>query len=152
MESRPGLDVIFDHLFDGVYAVDRERRITYWNKAAERLTGYAAEDVIGQACGLNIACHVDESGRKLCSDACALGLTMEDGLSRERVVFIRHKNGDRVATLIRTAPIHGPDGSIDGAIEVLSDHTRAMETLEATRRLEREAFQDPVTGLYNRRA
>ena len=30
---------LLDNLSDGVYFVDGERRITYWNKGAERITG-----------------------------------------------------------------------------------------------------------------
>jgi PAS domain S-box-containing protein len=35
---------------DGVYAVDREQRIAFWNTAAERLLGYRADEVIGRLC------------------------------------------------------------------------------------------------------
>ena len=39
---------LLDNLYDGVYFVDRDRRITYWNKGAERITGYAAREVEGK--------------------------------------------------------------------------------------------------------
>lgn len=151
-DIHPHLDVIFDHLFEGVYAVDRDRRIVHWNRAAERLTGYSAEEVLGEPCGVKLGCHTDAQQHSLCSQACVLAKTMEDGEPREQVVFLRHKNGEPVATLVRTAPIRSDSGAIEGAIEVLSDHTAALQTLESTRRLEREAFLDPVTGLGNRRA
>ena len=35
---------LIDNLYDGVYFVDKDRLITYWNKGAERITGYEAED------------------------------------------------------------------------------------------------------------
>jgi PAS domain S-box-containing protein len=41
---------VFDNLSDGVYFVDLSRRITFWNAAAERIAGYAREEVIGCAC------------------------------------------------------------------------------------------------------
>lgn len=34
---------ILDNVYDGVYFVDAFRRITYWNKGAERITGFTAE-------------------------------------------------------------------------------------------------------------
>ncbi len=34
---------LLDNLYDGVYFVDRDRAITYWNKGTERLTGYTAD-------------------------------------------------------------------------------------------------------------
>lgn len=41
---------LLDNLYDGVYFVDRERRITYWNKGAEGLTGYMSHEVVGTPC------------------------------------------------------------------------------------------------------
>jgi PAS domain S-box-containing protein len=35
---------------DGVYAVDREQRIVFWNAAAERLLGHRADEVMGRPC------------------------------------------------------------------------------------------------------
>ncbi len=39
--------VLLDSLADGVYFVDRDWRVTYWNKAAERISGFAAQEVVG---------------------------------------------------------------------------------------------------------
>lgn len=35
---------------DGVYAVDRDQRIIFWNTAAERMLGYPADEIIGRPC------------------------------------------------------------------------------------------------------
>jgi len=40
---------LLDQISDGVYFVNRDRRITYWNHGAERITGYGAEEVLGPA-------------------------------------------------------------------------------------------------------
>ena len=42
------LSEILEHLQDGVYALDRERRVIFWNQAAERITGCKAEEVLGR--------------------------------------------------------------------------------------------------------
>lgn len=57
---------VLNNLFDGVYFVDRECRITFWNKTAERLTGYVAREVVGRRCADNILVHVDGNGTNLC--------------------------------------------------------------------------------------
>ena len=49
---------LVDNLYDGVYFVDRDRRITYWNKGAERITGYSAPQVIGRRCRDTLLNHV----------------------------------------------------------------------------------------------
>jgi PAS domain-containing protein len=48
---------LLDHIGDGVYFVDRERLILYWNKGASRLTGYKAEELLGKCCQDDILCH-----------------------------------------------------------------------------------------------
>ena len=50
---------IIDCLNDGVYVCDRDRRIVFWSKAAERITGWRSEDVLGRACLEDILNHVD---------------------------------------------------------------------------------------------
>lgn len=49
---------ILDNLYDGVYFVDCERRITFWSRGAERITGYPAEEVVGSRCAEGILAHV----------------------------------------------------------------------------------------------
>ena len=48
---------LVDNLYDGVYFVDPERKITYWNKSAEALTGYKSSEIIGKYCWNNILMH-----------------------------------------------------------------------------------------------
>ena len=50
---------IIDCLNDGVYVCDRKRRIVYWSKSAERITGWPFEDVLGRACLDDILSHED---------------------------------------------------------------------------------------------
>ncbi|HRX25664.1 MAG TPA: PAS domain-containing protein, partial [Aminivibrio sp.] len=84
---------MLDALKEGAYFVDRERRITYWNKAAERLTGFRSEEVVGHRCSENILVHVDCQGKNLCKAGCPLLATMEDTLTREAEVFFHHRRG-----------------------------------------------------------
>src|ERR1035441_5412535 len=58
---------MLDNLFDAVYFTDLQRRIIYWNLAAEDFTGYSAEEVVGKRCADNILMHVDETGRPFCT-------------------------------------------------------------------------------------
>ena len=50
---------MLDNLSEAVYCVDKERRILYWNKAAEQLTGYTSDEVIGCLCKEGPLQHVD---------------------------------------------------------------------------------------------
>ncbi len=69
---------LLDNLYDGVYFVDRDRNITYWNKGAERLSGYPTREVVRKSCRDNLLVHMDGNGKLLCLDGC-LTATMADG-------------------------------------------------------------------------
>jgi diguanylate cyclase (GGDEF)-like protein/PAS domain S-box-containing protein len=142
---------LLDHMSDGVYFVDRDRRILYWNEQAFRLTGYKSEDVMGRRCQDEILCHVDGAGKRLGHDGCPLTATIKDGAAREAQVFLRHKHGRRLPVLVRVQPIHGDDGSIVGAVEIFTDETARLAEERKTREMERLAFLDQLTQMPNRR-
>lgn len=142
---------LLDSLFDGVYFVDTERRITYWNQGAENLTGYSASESVGRSCYDNFLAHVDGNGCALCTGGCPLSKTIEDGERREAEVFLRHKQGHRVAVCVRVAPIRSESGKILGAVEVFSDVTAKEQAERRAQELESMAFRDSLTSLPNRR-
>jgi len=69
---------LLDNLFDGIYFVDRKRTITYWNRAAETITGFSADEVVGTQCFDNILRHVDDAGTELCIYWCLLVQTLTE--------------------------------------------------------------------------
>ena len=142
---------LLDHLSDGVYFTDAERRITYWNKAAEQLTGYSKEEVLGRSCKDNILIHVDETGRLLCLTGCPLAQTMEDRRPREQEVYLRTKEGHRLPVLVKASPIIGPEGEVKGAVEIFSSISARTQILERLAEMERNALIDTLTGISNRR-
>ncbi len=142
---------LLENIYDGVYYVDLEKRITFWNKAAERISGYAREDVLGKSCADNILRHVDDFGNELCIKGCPLSATMKDGNTREMGVFLHHKQGHRVPVFVRSSPMRDDQDNIVGAVEVFSDNTKTALTMETIEKLQKEAFRDALTGLGNRR-
>jgi diguanylate cyclase (GGDEF)-like protein/PAS domain S-box-containing protein len=142
---------LLDGLFDGVYFVDAERKITYWNRGSESLTGYSACEAVGKHCFDNFLAHVDETGCALCTNSCPLADTIRDGQRREAEVFLRHKLGHRVPVCVRAAPIRDGLGQIVGAVEVFSDVTAKKQIERRVHELEGMAFRDSLTGLPNRR-
>jgi diguanylate cyclase (GGDEF)-like protein/PAS domain S-box-containing protein len=142
---------LLDQMSDGVYFVDRERRILYWNEGAFRLTGYKSDELVGRNCQEDILCHVDGAGRRLCKEDCPLAASINDGNSHEARVYLRHKQGRRVPVLVRVQPLRSPDGAIVGAIEIFSDDSIHNEARRRTEALERLAFLDHLTNMPNRR-
>jgi diguanylate cyclase (GGDEF)-like protein/PAS domain S-box-containing protein len=142
---------LLDEIEDGVYFVDPDRRITYWNRGAEKITGYAAKEVIGRRCADNLLNHVDDHGRCLCTAGCPLAACMSDGARHAMRVYLHHKDGHRVPVKVRAAAIRDDHGKVIGALETFQDDSTHLMELERIRQLERVAFLDPLTGIANRR-
>ena len=142
---------VVDNLYDGVYYVDRGRRIQYWNAGAERLTGYAASAVVGKFCHENLLNHVDATGKQLCRSGCPLAATMGDGEPREAEVFLRHHDGHRLPVRVRTTPVRDRDGAVIGAVEIFDDMTEISIVRSEVSELRDLAMHDALTGLPNRR-
>jgi PAS domain S-box-containing protein len=45
---------LLGNVTDGVYFVNRDRKITYWNESAQALTGYAPAEAVGTSCFNNL--------------------------------------------------------------------------------------------------
>lgn len=143
--------VLLDDLFEGVYFVDTDRRIVYWNKAAERITGYRSDEVVGRRCAEGILCHVDENGRRLCGAACPLAATMKDRERRTVHIYLHHAQGHRVPVRVASTPVQDPSGKIIGAVESFVEDSEWRGAEERMAELERFAFLDTLTELPNRR-
>ncbi len=151
MEDAAFFRAIVDSLYDAAYFVDPDRRITYWNKSAERLTGFKSKDVVGRFCQDDILSHVDERGTNLCKDECPLTKTLRDGRRREAELYLRHKKGHRMPVLVRIAPVRDGQRKIVGAVEVFSDNSASLSRRARIDEPERMSLLDDLTGLPNRR-
>ena len=141
---------IIDNLYDGVYFLDRNRLITYWNKGAERITGYKSGEVVGHSCRDNLLTHINAEGLQLCNDHCPVADCMKDGNVREADVFLHHANGHRVPVLVRAAPLRDAEGHIIGAVETFSSDTGVRTVRQQLRELRRTIRMDTLTQIGNR--
>lgn len=141
---------ILDHVGEGVYFVDRHRRITYWNEGAERISGFTAAEVVGRSCNDNMLNHVDGTGCQLCLNGCPLTGTIRSGCPTEAQVFLRHRAGHRVPVRVRVAPIRDPSGAVVGAVESFSDNSGTLASRRRLAALQRQVLTDPLTGVGNR--
>ncbi len=153
-ETTPGLEFyrqLFDSLYDGVYYVDSERRIVFWNKGAERISGYTAAEVVGRYCYENLLDHLDRTGCCLCKGSCPLIHAMQTGEPCSDRVFLRHKDGRRIAVDVHVMPVRTEQGAILGAVQVFRDASPVVALETTLEKLRELALKDPLTGLANRR-
>src|SRR5208337_2659694 len=106
-----------ESLQTGVCLVDRDRRISFWNEGAERMTGYLRQDVLGRFCGEILLVKFNENKVALCEQSCPLLAAMRDGKPRESRVYLHHKSGYAVPVSLRAVPIRDAHGHVVGAAE-----------------------------------
>jgi diguanylate cyclase (GGDEF)-like protein/PAS domain S-box-containing protein len=142
---------LMSNLYEGVYVVDKTRKIVFWNKGCEKITGFTSEEVVNSYCFQNILQHIDSVGTKLCKTECPLSETLKTGKIQEREVFLHHKQGYRVPVSIKSMPIFDEFNKVVAAIEVFTDTRFKENKYEENRRLKKIMNLDPLTQIYNRR-
>jgi diguanylate cyclase (GGDEF)-like protein/PAS domain S-box-containing protein len=143
---------LLNSINEGIYFVDAERQITFWNKGAERITGFSGQEVTGSFCYDNLLNHVDDVGNQLCQNGCPLYATIQDKKPRNQVVYLHHKKGHRVPVHVRTIPLYDDTETLAGCIEIFSDESHSVSNDLSREELHTIAFTDALTGLPNRRA
>jgi diguanylate cyclase (GGDEF)-like protein/PAS domain S-box-containing protein len=144
-------EVVLDQLRDGVYFVDRQKRITYWNQGAERITGYSRAEVLGKVFDDDLLGHVDKKGLAMFSGRCPLELCIKNGACYEKELYLKHKDGHQIPVFSRISPILNSLGEIIAALEVFSDDSSRVQAMERIEELEEMALLCPLTEVGNRR-
>jgi len=107
--------VILDSINDGVFTVDREWRITSFNRAAERITGVKRQEALGRSC-----CEVFRAS--ICEASCALRETLATGRPvANRPIYILGVKGQRIPISISTAVFKDRRGNVIGGVETFRD-------------------------------
>ena len=142
---------LLDNLNEGIYLLNNDRKITFWNRGAEKLTGFSQSDVLGKRCSDAVILHIDEEGKNICDTDCPVVKTMNDGRSREEEIYLHHRQGHRVPVRVRIVPILDKDKRIIGAAEILSENFSNAALKRRIKHLQQQSLLDPVTQLLNRR-
>lgn len=147
-----GLIPVLEHLYEGVYLLDTNKQITYWNKGAEKIAGYSNSEVVNKLhCG-DIFKSIDEDGTNQCDEDCRLFQLLEhEPVIETRKVFLRHRDGHQIPVTVRAIAVRDNTGDLIGSIKLFHDF-HSKEFLEKELREFRDlAMIDQLTGLKNRR-
>ena len=129
-------EAIMGSIADGVFTVDRDWNVTFFNKAAEQITSIPAAEALGRKCW-----EVFRSS--LCDGACALDACIQGGHTlSNKSIFIVRPDGRRVPISISAAPLRDASGELVGGVETfrdLSDVTMLRKEVEG-----RFTFEDIV--------
>jgi PAS domain S-box-containing protein len=108
------LSTILESIADGVFTIDREWRVTSFNRAAERITGISRQIAIGQKCFDVFHANICQTGKEII----------------DLPVDILNHRGETLPISISTAVLKDRKGRIIGGVETFRD----LSAIEALRR------------------
>ena len=125
-----------------VIATDLEGKVLYWNRAAQELYGWSAEEAMGRPI-MEVTPSEDlmEQAQEIMTELMA-------GRSWTGESVVRRKDGTTFPVLVTDTPAHDEEGNLVAIIGVYTDLTERKRMEE---RLEYQAFHDLLTDLPNRR-
>ena len=108
-------EAILESISDGVFTVDREWRVTSFNRAAEEITGVSRAEALGRHCS-----EVFRSS--MCGEDCALRRTLQTGKPIiGKAGYIVNGDGRRIPISVSTAVLRDSDGQVMGGAETFRD-------------------------------
>ena len=117
-QAKQKLEAVIEAAPAGIVVLDREGRVQLWNRAAERIYGWTAEELVGRT--LPDSIYPDEvriSGAQLWKRHVA-------GKDFGPIDTTRiHKDGSRLEVSVRSAPVSDGRGSLLGVLTVVADIT-----------------------------
>lgn len=141
---------ILENVATGVYVVTADRRIVYWNGAAEKITGFPENETVGFKCRETGLRHLDETGINLCENECPLVKSVKTGEKIEKRVWVHTKESSIKHILVKTMPFY-KNGKVAGAVETFDDISQIDELERVNRELKEMSIRDELTDLYNKR-
>jgi len=114
---------VFTNTSDGVYALDTDLRIIFWNQAAQKILGFTAEEAIGHYC-YEIIAGKDESGNLVCSRSCQImNLVRRGGMVQNRDLLTESKEGKAVWINMSTLAIPSRYRELSAIVHIFRDIT-----------------------------
>ncbi|QGY40541.1 PAS domain-containing protein [Pseudodesulfovibrio cashew] len=109
------LEDIFASIADGLFTVDTEWNVTFFNESAERITGLSSEEALGRKCW-------DVFRSSLCDGQCAVRqCVLEGGRISNKSIFIIKSDGTKLPVSISAAPLRNARGEVVGGVETFRD-------------------------------
>ncbi len=126
---------IIDSMADGVFTMDAGGRISSWNPAMERISGYTAREALGRTCALLQCSRCFGENCPADIKKCRI---LELGQSEAKTCRLRHKNGHDVEVIKNASVVKDDHDSVIGIVETITDLT---ELNQARRQAEEAALR-----------
>ena len=117
ISNRKSLERVLDNLKVGIVAHDVDRRIYYFNREAEKITGYSRQDVLGRDC------H-EAFGGPFCGANCGFCRDAPETPGEDAyAVNMTTKSGDQRRLELVVTRMHDEDGRLSGVLSSFQDVT-----------------------------
>jgi PAS domain S-box-containing protein len=128
MENDRFFQAILNSVSEGVMTLDKDWRIVSWNRAAETITGFRREEVLGKEC-------MGVLKTPLCREHCPVDRALVCGHPYQDVeVAFTNKRNEVVHLLVNAAPLYDPEGHIIGGVETFRDVSQNLWMHEELKR------------------
>ncbi|MGB9893407.1 MAG: diguanylate cyclase [Candidatus Saccharicenans sp.] len=141
---------ILDQTVDGCALLDKDKAVVFWNKAAEELTGFSKDEILGRFCNSEPPLYVDSNGKSLCAESCLHEQVMKDKTPKIMEVYVQHKSGYRIPIRLTISPVMSNEGRAIGVVEIFINTTPSVTIPLRVSELEKMQLLDIDTGIPNR--
>jgi two-component system response regulator HydG len=114
------IEQIIDTMADGVFTLDNTGHVTSWNRSMERISGYAAEEAMGNSCQI-LKCS--RCFGKKCPSGIRSCRIFKEGKSEAHECLLRHKDGHNVPIIKHATVVRDENQLIIGVVETVTDLT-----------------------------
>lgn len=141
---------LLEYTADGCALLDPDKKIVFWNKAAEELTGFKKEEMLGKSCQSEPPLYTDQSGQSLCAEHCLCDKVLQEKKPQVVEVFIQNKAGYRVPIKLKALPALDSQGQVAGVAQIFTCASPVITIPLRVSELEKMQLLDLDTGIPNR--
>lgn len=134
---------LLDAVGQAIIATDLSGTIFYWNRVAEEIYGWTAEEMVGR----RLDGFVPEAAREAAAEARGL---LKDGERWSGELTVRHRDGRLVPVIVTESPVYDSSGELTAVIGVsvdISDRRRAEAALRESEQRFRALFDESAVGI-----
>lgn len=112
-----------DSIAEGVFTVDGDMKITSFNAAAERMTGWTQEEVLGKPCKTIFQSNI-------CLSSCAVSSCIMNNTNvyYDRDVYIYRNDGIPFPVSVSAAPLINSKNQVIGGVETFRDISESVQS------------------------
>lgn len=122
-EAVTARSLALNSIAEGVFTVDEEMNITSFNEAAEKMTGWQHEEVIGLPCKIIFKSNI-------CGGSCAVSASISNNCNvyYDRDIYITRKNGSSFPVSVSAAPLIDNENRVIGGVEIFRDISESLQS------------------------